>query len=179
MVLLFLALLGLLRWASATAADVRGHVSKTVHFEITLTWENVAPDGFERKAILTNGQFPAPTLELDQGDDVEFVVYNLLPFETTIHFHVESFIFFFPFSPFPPLNSSCSGQFKTESLYRNRPAEYTVVRRRAGPVPETDKARSILRIQVEGHPVRELLLPCPPQGTGRRRIVWSDIHQAG
>ncbi|TQB68518.1 hypothetical protein MPDQ_003342 [Monascus purpureus] len=37
--------------------------------------------------ILTNGQFPAPTLRLKQGDDVEVLVNNSLPFSTTVHFH--------------------------------------------------------------------------------------------
>jgi FtsP/CotA-like multicopper oxidase with cupredoxin domain len=58
-----------------------------VHFEINLTWGDVAPDGFMRKAILMNGQFPGPTLHLNQGDDVEFWVTNNLPFPTTVHFH--------------------------------------------------------------------------------------------
>lgn len=97
MALLFLALLGLLRWAFATAVDLQSGVSNKVFFPITLTWENIAPDGFERKAIVTNGQFPAPTLELNQGDEVEFFVLNLLPFETTVHFHGETFLL-----PLPP-----------------------------------------------------------------------------
>ncbi|KAL2006467.1 hypothetical protein VTN00DRAFT_9135 [Thermoascus crustaceus] len=87
MALSFLALLGLLRWASATAVDLQSGVSNKVFFPIVLTWDTIAPDGFERKAIVTNGQFPAPTLKLNQGDEVEFFVQNLLPFETTVHFH--------------------------------------------------------------------------------------------
>ncbi|KKK24927.1 hypothetical protein AOCH_006475 [Aspergillus ochraceoroseus] len=61
--------------------------SKTVSFQVRLTWEDWAPAGIHRKIILSNGQFPAPTLKLKQGDDVEFLVINDLPFETTIHFH--------------------------------------------------------------------------------------------
>jgi hypothetical protein len=62
-------------------------LAKVVPFEITLTWETAAPDGFERKVILTNGQLPGPPLYVDQGDDIEFSVLNLMPFETTVHFH--------------------------------------------------------------------------------------------
>ncbi|KAE9376113.1 multicopper oxidase [Stipitochalara longipes BDJ] len=58
-----------------------------VRFPLTLTWEKGAPDGFERDMIFMNGQFPGPTLELKEGSYVEFTVINLLPFETTIHFH--------------------------------------------------------------------------------------------
>lgn len=56
-------------------------------FELTLTWEKHAPDGFEREMILVNGQFPGPLLELNQGDDVEIVVHNKMPYNTTIHCH--------------------------------------------------------------------------------------------
>lgn len=37
--------------------------------------------------VFINGQFPGPTLSIDEGDDVEFAVTNQLPFGTTIHFH--------------------------------------------------------------------------------------------
>ncbi|TQB73114.1 hypothetical protein MPDQ_006199 [Monascus purpureus] len=59
----------------------------TVRFELTLTWEEWAPAGIPREMILSNGQLPAPTLELRQGDNVEFLVNNQLPFSTTVHFH--------------------------------------------------------------------------------------------
>jgi hypothetical protein len=42
-----------------------------IHFPITLTWEKGAPDGFERDMIFMNGQFPGPTLEMNQGASVE------------------------------------------------------------------------------------------------------------
>lgn len=56
-------------------------------FDLTLTWEEHAPDGRAREMILVNGQFPAPTLEIDQGDEVEVVVHNKLPYNSTVHFH--------------------------------------------------------------------------------------------
>ncbi|KAL4893767.1 multicopper oxidase-domain-containing protein [Aspergillus ambiguus] len=65
----------------------RRSTGNTVRFEAILTWENWAPAGIARKMILTNGQFPAPPLELRQGDDVEFLVINKLPVAATVHFH--------------------------------------------------------------------------------------------
>ncbi|KAJ5340387.1 laccase TilA [Penicillium brevicompactum] len=59
-----------------------------VRFDIALTWEDWydAP-GAPRKMIFTNGQFPAPSLRLKQGDNVEIHVNNLLNNATTVHFH--------------------------------------------------------------------------------------------
>jgi FtsP/CotA-like multicopper oxidase with cupredoxin domain len=56
-------------------------------FDLTLTWEKHAPDGFERDMILINGQFPGPLLEMDEDDYVEVKVHNKMPFNTTVHFH--------------------------------------------------------------------------------------------
>ncbi|SPO07734.1 related to laccase precursor [Cephalotrichum gorgonifer] len=56
-------------------------------FELTLEWKKHAPDGFERDMILVNGQFPGPLLEITEGDDVEVLVHNKLPYNTTIHYH--------------------------------------------------------------------------------------------
>lgn len=61
--------------------------TSTVKFELDLTWGPVAPDGYQRNGILMNGQFPGPVLELNAGDDVEFLVHNHLPFNEAIHFH--------------------------------------------------------------------------------------------
>lgn len=36
---------------------------------------------------LINGQYPGPTIEVDEGDVVEVVVTNLMPQNTTVHFH--------------------------------------------------------------------------------------------
>lgn len=69
------------------AASLIDFALATVLFPVTLTWAKGAPDGFERDMIFVNGQMPGPTLNLDQGDDVEFIVTNFLPYSTTIHFH--------------------------------------------------------------------------------------------
>ncbi|KAL2127638.1 hypothetical protein VTI74DRAFT_10379 [Chaetomium olivicolor] len=74
----------LLSYATASPAS-RCHRHKT--FDLTLTWEKYTPDGRSREMILVNGQFPGPTLELNQGDEVEVRVHNKMPFNTTVHFH--------------------------------------------------------------------------------------------
>lgn len=52
-----------------------------------ITWENGAPNGQERQMIKVNGQFPGPALICDEGDDVEIIVRNLMPFNTSVHWH--------------------------------------------------------------------------------------------
>jgi FtsP/CotA-like multicopper oxidase with cupredoxin domain len=59
----------------------------TVFFPITLTWSNRTVAGVTRPVISINGQFPGPPLELNQGDNVQVLVKNNMPFEATVHFH--------------------------------------------------------------------------------------------
>ncbi|KAJ5099639.1 Multicopper oxidase type 2 [Penicillium argentinense] len=61
--------------------------AKQVHFDLDLTWQKGAPDGNVRDMVFMNEQFPGPELRLSEGDDVEVVVHNHLPFNTSIHFH--------------------------------------------------------------------------------------------
>lgn len=84
--LALLALLCLIQWVSGDYG-FKTDDARTVRFDLNLTWEDYDGAGFTRKAILSNGQLPAPTLRLRQGDNVEFVVHNQMPFSTTIHFH--------------------------------------------------------------------------------------------
>lgn len=59
----------------------------TRHFDFTVTWAQNAPDGVDRNMFMVNGQFPGPTLELNQGDSVVVKLRNSSPFNTTIHYH--------------------------------------------------------------------------------------------
>lgn len=70
----------------------------TRHFDLTLTWEKGAPDGFERDMFKINGQFPGPVIDLNEGDDVVVKVNNLTPHNTTLHYHGNS-----ARDPIPPL----------------------------------------------------------------------------
>lgn len=56
-------------------------------YEYTITWDKGSPDGFEREMAFVNGQFPGPLIEANQGDNLEIVVTNNMPMNTTIHFH--------------------------------------------------------------------------------------------
>lgn len=79
---------GLLAFASARPSPALHHGDANAKcFNLTLTWEVGAPDGFERPMYKINGQFPGPLLELDEGDDVEVFVDNQAPYNTTVHFH--------------------------------------------------------------------------------------------
>lgn len=57
------------------------------HFDLTLTWETGAPDGIQRDVFKINGQFPGPTLEVNEGEDVVVKVRNSSPFNTSVHYH--------------------------------------------------------------------------------------------
>ncbi|KAL2871382.1 multicopper oxidase [Aspergillus lucknowensis] len=62
--------------------------ARLVRQTLELTWETGAPNGGEpRDMIFTNGQYPGPELVWDEGDDVEVLVFNSLPFNTTVHWH--------------------------------------------------------------------------------------------
>ncbi|KAI0201408.1 multicopper oxidase [Astrocystis sublimbata] len=63
----------------------RGHGPRK--FDLTVTWENRAPNGVSRDMILVNGQSPGPMIEVNEGDDVWVAVHNQMPFNTTMHYH--------------------------------------------------------------------------------------------
>ena len=84
---MLLSIVALLVSGTSVLAAALQHRTSTVQFELDLTYGPVAPDGYQRNGILMNGQFPGPVLELNQGDDVEFLVHNHLPFHEAIHFH--------------------------------------------------------------------------------------------
>lgn len=84
----YLPLFCLLQWVTCNTGTAENGLN-TARFEVTLTWEDWEVAGAVRKTILTNGQFPGPKLQLKQGDTVEFVVNNWLPFPTAVHFHGE------------------------------------------------------------------------------------------
>ena len=56
-------------------------------FNFELTFGDIAQDGVTREMILINGASPGPTIEVAEGDQVEVIVKNSAPENTTIHFH--------------------------------------------------------------------------------------------
>ncbi|KAJ5967103.1 conidial pigment biosynthesis oxidase Arb2/brown2 [Penicillium viridicatum] len=76
------------RYQAVVLLALAGFISATVvKEELTLTWETGAPNGQPREMIRMNGQFPGPTFVWDEDDDVEVIVHNQMPFNTTIHWH--------------------------------------------------------------------------------------------
>ncbi|KAL5339745.1 laccase-1 [Aspergillus crustosus] len=62
--------------------------AKLVQEVLELSWDYGAPNGGEpRQMVLTNGGYPGPDLIWDEGDDIEVLVVNNLPFNTTVHWH--------------------------------------------------------------------------------------------
>ncbi|CAI7599297.1 unnamed protein product [Penicillium glandicola] len=110
---LSLWLLCLVKWTSAA----------TVFFPVILTWSNSTVAGVSRPAISMNGQFPGPPLRINQGDNVEFLVDNRCPFNTTIHFHgIEQLGT--PWSDGVPGVSQRSIKSNTSFLYKWTATEY-------------------------------------------------------
>ncbi|KAF4975328.1 hypothetical protein FZEAL_7861 [Fusarium zealandicum] len=72
----------LLAWVLST--PVAGALYKR---DWVITWEPGAPNGQERQMIKINGQFPGPTILCDEDDDIEILVHNKMPFNTTVHWH--------------------------------------------------------------------------------------------
>lgn len=84
----YLVFLPLLLHSFFTSATANGHHRKqTKEFDLEITWDDYAPDGFSRKMLLVNGQSPGPVLEIDQDDWVVVRVHNHSPENTTIHYH--------------------------------------------------------------------------------------------
>ncbi|CAG8498985.1 2344_t:CDS:2 [Cetraspora pellucida] len=56
-------------------------------YDITISKEKLAPDGFTREMYTINGQFPGPLIKVNKGDTLVLNIYNDLENETTIHSH--------------------------------------------------------------------------------------------
>ena len=69
-------------------ATLQASLAKTVTYNWNIGWVTAAPDGFERPVIGINGQFPCPTIDVNQGDQVVVNVYNNLGNQSTsLHWH--------------------------------------------------------------------------------------------
>lgn len=64
--------------------------AKLHHYEFNITSTNLNPDCHQQgySVPLVNGQFPGPTIHVNQGDEVEILVRNLVQnHNTSIHYH--------------------------------------------------------------------------------------------
>jgi CopA family copper-resistance protein len=64
-----------------------GHELVGPHFDLTIDTLPVNFTGRARRAVAVNGQVPAPTLRMRQGDEVTIRVTNRLRERTSIHWH--------------------------------------------------------------------------------------------
>lgn len=62
--------------------------AKIVTHHFNIGWISAKPDGFVRPVVAINGQFPAPTIHVTVGDELEIhAVNNLGNSSLTLHFH--------------------------------------------------------------------------------------------
>lgn len=124
------------RYRAALLLALAGCVPATVvKEELTLTWEWAAPNGQAREMIMMNGQFPGPTFTWDEDDDVEVVVHNQMPFNTTIHWHGLMY-------------SAMKSHHKAWPNFV-QDAGYAVVRRCAGPDAKADRGESVVHLSLQ------------------------------
>ncbi|RGP70386.1 hypothetical protein FLONG3_7457 [Fusarium longipes] len=86
--------------------------NKTKKFDLTITWDDYAPDGFSRKMLLVNGQSPGPVLEINQDDTVVVKVHNESPEEITVHYHGTPWSDGVPGVTQHPIKPGCSFTYK-------------------------------------------------------------------
>jgi len=61
---------------------------KMVHYDWNVTYTHAAPDGFLRRVIGINDQWPCPQLDVDLGNEVVVNLYNALPDQAvSLHWH--------------------------------------------------------------------------------------------
>lgn len=60
---------------------------RTVRYDLYVSEGVVNFTGKNRRGMFINGTIPAPTLEFTEGDTAEIWVHNLMPVETSIHWH--------------------------------------------------------------------------------------------
>ncbi|KAI9843981.1 MAG: hypothetical protein M1838_002387 [Thelocarpon superellum] len=60
------------------------------YYDFTVHRQVIAPDGYQKDALVVNGQYPGPTIEANWGDTIQVTVHNQIsgPEEgTAIHWH--------------------------------------------------------------------------------------------
>ncbi|KAK1227972.1 ferroxidase, multicopper oxidase [Marasmius sp. AFHP31] len=80
----WISLLSLLTVAQGVVIQRKG--------DIHIANKDIAPDGFTRSAVLSNGQFPGPAIVANKGENLEINVFNDLTNKnmdvlTTVHWH--------------------------------------------------------------------------------------------
>ena len=82
-------------WGTDTAKNTNPYTQSPVtgvirSYDLTISRGVIAPDGFQKSALLVNGEFPAPTIEANWGDTFQITVHNNItgpPEGTALHWH--------------------------------------------------------------------------------------------
>ncbi|KAI0154133.1 multicopper oxidase [Xylariaceae sp. FL1272] len=83
-------------WGSKTARSSNPYTTAPMtgisrHYDFNISRGLIAPDGYEKSAILVNGQFPGPLIQANWGDYIEVHVHNNILDEpqegTAMHWH--------------------------------------------------------------------------------------------
>lgn len=58
------------------------------HYDLSVGYAVIAPDGVQKNGLVVNGAFPGPLIEANWGEWIEITVTNNLPDEgTSLHWH--------------------------------------------------------------------------------------------
>ena len=82
-------------WGDRTAGGANTYTDYpttgvTRHYELNITRDVIAPDGYQKPVLLVNGQFPGPLIEANWGDYIEVKVNNNIVEDeegTSMHWH--------------------------------------------------------------------------------------------
>lgn len=71
-----------------TACSAMPNTGVTRHYDFTVAYQKIAPDGVVKNGLTVNGQFPGPLIEANWGDTIQIKVTNNLTDEgTSLHWH--------------------------------------------------------------------------------------------
>ncbi|PIN23656.1 Multicopper oxidase [Handroanthus impetiginosus] len=69
------------------AFQVPSSSSTTKRFHFSMEWKNVTRLCHTQRVLTVNGEYPGPTIAVNEGDNVQVTVTNNVPRNTTIHWH--------------------------------------------------------------------------------------------
>ncbi|KAE9991663.1 hypothetical protein EG327_011206 [Venturia inaequalis] len=73
---------------NGTACGKMPESSRVRHYDLSVGYAVIAPDGVQKNGLVVNGGFPGPLIEANWGEWIEITVTNNLPDEgTSLHWH--------------------------------------------------------------------------------------------
>jgi FtsP/CotA-like multicopper oxidase with cupredoxin domain len=71
-----------------TACGAVPNTGVTRFYDLTIAYQEIAPDGVKKNGLTINGQYPGPLIEANWGDMIQVTVHNQLTDEgTALHWH--------------------------------------------------------------------------------------------